>query len=287
MTFKEVTEKICHGAYRDKFACVRIGYPSPLPEWHIQNENKTVKWNREYVRRFNERREQISTRNNWAENAESRLFEIEMHQAIMDEYHMTEKQASLIAAKAYERAHSDGFNATLNEARNICEFYQELSQAATQAPETKPSANEPPELWLYTTESGELRKTIALADIPAPALRLYQDHLENREENLLHYFIAKLTYPDASEEFGIAYSFCFTDRNVALKFAERMQQLHMYGIEIVTNINAPVAYVFLFVKENLCGILVQNNAYARPYKRGLEIVWECDKELQQESADKS
>lgn len=125
MTIAEIQKNIRENAYQATYKDV----PKALPSEHIQDENMSVVWNREWLMQYNNRRKSIMNHNRAAENAMSALFEDHLLSALQNDYRMTKQQANLTLRKAYQSGHAMGFAQVLTDAEELAEFWEEMVAA--------------------------------------------------------------------------------------------------------------------------------------------------------------
>lgn len=125
MTFEEIQTNIIKGCYEAKGEEL----PAKLPVNHIQDENQSVKWNREYVEAYNKKRYEIQMRNRAAHKAADQLFTEHLILAIMDMSSVNKKQAHVIADHAYETGHAFGYSSVANAAYELCDCYNDILKA--------------------------------------------------------------------------------------------------------------------------------------------------------------
>lgn len=100
-----------------------------FPDNFIFDEDKTVKWNREEVKRRNS--DIASEKEKIKQRARDIISEArdEIIHYLMDDYGFTEKVASVIFKKAEEDGHSCGFCEVLSYANSYGDFTQDLFDA--------------------------------------------------------------------------------------------------------------------------------------------------------------
>lgn len=100
-----------------------------FPDGHIFDENKTVKWNREEVKKKNAEVESQKKEREKVEQAIIQAARDEIIHYLMDDFGFTEDVAAIIFNKSNEKGHSSGFCEVLSYANSFGEFAQELFEA--------------------------------------------------------------------------------------------------------------------------------------------------------------
>lgn len=93
-------------------------------ENHIFDENKSVKWNREEVKRKNELYRSIRD----VERFYNDIIVYAIKQDIIDTYGINKDQSNIIFERAYDKYHSDGFIYILYESIDLADFYFRLKE---------------------------------------------------------------------------------------------------------------------------------------------------------------
>ena len=124
MTFDLLFEEIEKGAYTPNYQHT----PPRLPDTHIEDENQTVVWNREFVKVHNEKRNAILQINKSMENACIKRFMDDLASAIMDEFPVNQNQTDHIMVQAYEEGHSAGYYEVVQDARELAQFYSHMKE---------------------------------------------------------------------------------------------------------------------------------------------------------------
>lgn len=125
MTFDELNVNIANGAYEPHYE----NPPAALSLTHVEDETKSVIWNREFVRARNAKRALVQAQNRENENEVYRRFTEDLITAAMNEYGMSRKEASVVASKAYEEGHSAGYGEVLSCAQDLCGFWEDMCNA--------------------------------------------------------------------------------------------------------------------------------------------------------------
>ena len=125
MTFDELSKNVAAGKYKAVYEKI----PTKLPATHIEDENQTVVWNREFVKTHNAGLVKIVEKNRQAEMDAYTQFLNDMIAAIMDEYGLNEDQAKHITVTACDQSHD---RYCIYEAKTFAKFYIETRQKETQ-----------------------------------------------------------------------------------------------------------------------------------------------------------
>lgn len=98
-----------------------------LKEGTVIDENKSVKWNREEVKRINALRDDELKKLNTAKNLERDKLEDEIVKKLADEGKITYTKAKKIYSYVYSQDHSWGLGAVINTAHDLMDFFLEVS----------------------------------------------------------------------------------------------------------------------------------------------------------------
>lgn len=123
MTREEITQKIRSKGYTAVFEAI----PPQFPEDHIEDEDQTVKWNRQFVADKNKERLEIIQRNRNAQNACDEQFRKDLYEAVMEEFHLNEEQAGIAYSYAYSNSHAH-YGDMVCSIFEICEIYAEMRE---------------------------------------------------------------------------------------------------------------------------------------------------------------
>lgn len=120
MDYDTIRGKINRDEYRSK-----VEYPTEkrVSESHVFNEEKSVKWNREEVERYNNAIYEQKMACHNSERAGYEEFTSDITSYLFYAYGFNAAMASKIYSKAYDRGHSSGYN-------NILEYVDEYADFA-------------------------------------------------------------------------------------------------------------------------------------------------------------
>ena len=99
----------------------------------VIDEEKSVKWNREEVERRMDARTKEKKQLRALHNELNSLYEKTMIKALAKEYKISEEEAGIIWAKAYEDDHPFGMMSVYDKFCELAEMYEELRKAANEA----------------------------------------------------------------------------------------------------------------------------------------------------------
>lgn len=99
-----------------------------LRDTHIEDENKSVKWNKEFVVQNNEAYfQQIQDARKKQDEATSRLHQ-DLVEAVAYEHHIKEDEASLIYWHSYRENHSSGFHDIISGVDDLVDLIEKVKE---------------------------------------------------------------------------------------------------------------------------------------------------------------
>lgn len=101
MTILEIYQKYVNKDYQTK-----ITYPQSKDYKHIEDEDKSIRWNREEKERLEREYEKAKEYYNIDQSKLDNQLRSDMIEALQEEYHVNEKQAEIIYGYAYSEKHS-------------------------------------------------------------------------------------------------------------------------------------------------------------------------------------
>lgn len=117
---EKIKTKINEGYYDNKLEYPRKN--ETMKEGYITDENKSVIWNREQVtKNIEEFKSKVDAYHNEGVRV-SKLFEEDVINYIMKEFHITEPASKFLLSEAWEKGHPDGLNNVIEELSDLIEF---------------------------------------------------------------------------------------------------------------------------------------------------------------------
>lgn len=122
MDYNDISSNIYEGVYSPK-----AKFPKTIKyqDDYIIDENKSVKWNREEVEKLNKDRTVKLKEYRLAQSKSENRFIKDLELYIINNG-FNEKQANLIAQRAWDEGHSGGLHEVLVEAEDLIEFAVEI-----------------------------------------------------------------------------------------------------------------------------------------------------------------
>lgn len=99
-----------------------------LQDTHIEDENKSVKWNKEFVQQNNEAYTQRIVAERKARNEGIQRLEIDLVQAIANEYDVLREEADVIYSYAYREHHSSGFHDVVSAVDEVVDLVRKIKE---------------------------------------------------------------------------------------------------------------------------------------------------------------
>ena len=109
-----------------------IPNPEQFPKYRandIIDEDKSVKWNREEVKRRIDNRNAESTRLRTTKNEISHLYENVLIRELAKDYEISEMETKIIWRKAYEDSHAYSIASVYNTFAELADMYEDLRKA--------------------------------------------------------------------------------------------------------------------------------------------------------------
>lgn len=122
MDFETIYQHINSGMYQAKYEPL----PKKLPPGHIEDTNKSVRWNQEFVQQKAQERINIEKHNQTVSQAAQKLFSEHLILAIQDACPASKRQAHLLYEKAWEDGHSYGYTEVVNHACELSSLFKDL-----------------------------------------------------------------------------------------------------------------------------------------------------------------
>ena len=121
MTFEELEARVKCGRY-DPPPKPR----KPLPDTHVIDENKSVKWNRDQVKRLNDTADKERMEYLRKKSQAAHRFTADCQSAIRDWLGDLEQVGPLVFQCAWDEGHAYGYMEVLRYARKYCEIVENV-----------------------------------------------------------------------------------------------------------------------------------------------------------------